>query len=41
MISAEGLQRLLNLPEPPSEELMDVFSVVLLRVGRAWFMLET
>ncbi|MEG5841730.1 hypothetical protein UXO68_14425 [Enterobacter mori] len=40
MISAEGLQRLLNLPEPPSEELMDVylqFTMIFPRVEQRFF----
>ncbi|HCT4438372.1 TPA: hypothetical protein OTX98_003347 [Klebsiella aerogenes] len=40
MISAEDLQRLLNLPEPPSEELMDVylqFTMIFPRVEQRFF----
>ena len=42
MISAEGLQRLLNLSEPPSDELIDVylqFSMIFPRSSKVfwWF----
>ncbi len=40
MISAEGLQRLLNLSEPPSDELIDVylqFSMIFPRVEQSFF----
>lgn len=39
MISAEGLQRLLNLSEPPSDELIDVylqFSMIFPRVEQSF-----
>lgn len=40
MISAEGLQRLLNLSEPPSDELIDVylqFCMIFPRVEQSFF----